>query len=87
MLLIKVPKLLSLFLIMNLQNRTNMLGIIEYLYTLTTVQNIPLYQSNRKTSVIGFGAAVKSILAISRNLLSTSNFKFVMTYKFSQEHE
>lgn len=64
-----------------------MMGIVEYLYSLTTIGNIPLYQSDRKTFVIGFGAAVKSILAVSKSLLNDSdNFKFVLSYKFSQDH-
>ncbi|KAI5716664.1 hypothetical protein M8J76_010347 [Diaphorina citri] len=63
-----------------------MMGIVKYLYSLTTIDNTPLYESNRKTFVIGFGAAVKSILAISKSLLDAGHFKYILTYKFSQDH-
>lgn len=47
-----------------------------------------LFKSKRKTFIIGFAMAIKSILAIANNLLrdNTTNFKYLLTYKFSQDH-
>lgn len=41
----------------------------------------------RKTFVIRFAAAVKSVLSIAKQILSdsTSGFKYLLTYNFSQE--
>ncbi|KAI5706041.1 hypothetical protein M8J75_004328 [Diaphorina citri] len=66
---------------------TEMMSIVEYLFSLTTLNNTPLHHSNRKTFIIGFGAAVKSVLFVSKTLLNDGDkFKYVLTYKFSQDH-
>lgn len=63
----------------NLDNlSTEMIAIVKYLYSLTNVGDLSLYKYNKKTFIIGFGAAVQSILAISKLLLNDSgHFKFV----------
>lgn len=62
--------------------------VIKYLYSLKTVGDKYLYQSNRKTFILGFAVACKSVLAIARKLLlqPNSEFKFVLSYKFSQDY-
>lgn len=62
------------------------MDILNYLYTLRTMEGVPLYMSLRKTFVVGFAAAVKSVLTISKYLLNSTSFKFVLSYKFSQDH-
>lgn len=58
---------------------------IEYLYSLKTLTGQHLWKSKRKTFIIGFATAVKSTLAIAKDLLMNHNFKFILTYKFSQD--
>jgi len=48
--------------------------------------NTKLCAGRRKVFVIGFAIAVKSILQISKNLLLKPDFKYLMTYRFSQDH-
>lgn len=64
----------------------DILNILDYLFSLTTIEGVPLYTSSRKTFLIGFAAAVKSIFSISRTLLNDEHFKFVLSYKFSQDY-
>jgi len=61
--------------------KTNM----QYLYSLKTVKGQYLWKSKPKTFVLGFAAAVKSTLAIANDLLTNHNFKYILTYKFSQD--
>lgn len=56
----------------------------RYLYSLKEVSGKPLWMTRRKTFIIGFATAIKSIIWISRNLF-VNNFKYVLTYKFSQD--
>lgn len=43
-----------------------------------------LWKSRRKTFILGFATSIKSTVAISKELLTCYNFKFILTYKFSQ---
>lgn len=56
----------------------------RYLYSLKEVSGKPLWMTRRKTFIIGFATTIKSIIWISRNLF-INNFKYVLTYKFSQD--
>lgn len=58
---------------------------IQYLYSLKTVKGQYLWKSKRKTFVLGFAAPVKSTLPTANDLLKNHNFKYILTYKFSQD--
>ncbi|KAL4090577.1 hypothetical protein QTP88_025382 [Uroleucon formosanum] len=58
---------------------------IEYSYSLKTVTGEYLWKSKRKTFIIGLATALKSTLAIAKDLLANHSFKFILTYKFSQD--
>lgn len=62
--------------------------IVEYLFTLCEPNGTPLYRGIRKTFVIGFTAAVRSVFSIAEELLLCPNsyFKYLLTYRFSQDH-
>lgn len=55
------------------------------MYSLKTVTGEYLWKSKRKTFIIGLATAVKSKLAIAKDLLANHSFKFILTYKFSQD--
>ena len=59
---------------------------IQYLNSLTTLNGIPLIVTRRKCFVIGFVTSLNSILTTARDLLATQYYKYVLTYKFSQDH-
>jgi len=46
---------------------------------------VPLWKSQRKTFIIEFATSIKSIINISKDLQANHGFKFVLTYKFSQD--
>lgn len=58
----------------------------HYLNSLTTLNNIPLVLTRRKCFVIGFVATLKAVLQTSKILLATDYYRYVLTYKFSQDH-
>lgn len=60
----------------------------QYLLSLKSLDGQPLVQHRRKTFIIGFVATCKSLLAISKEILFREHdpFRFVLTYKFSQDH-
>ncbi|XP_050064548.1 uncharacterized protein LOC126553424 [Aphis gossypii] len=63
------------------------LPIIEYLLSLTDVKGLPLYLTPRKTFLIGFAIAVKSVFAMAEDLFNSNcNYKYLLTYKCSQDH-
>lgn len=68
-----------------LKNR--ILPLIQYLYTLK-FEDQPLHTSNKKTFILGFAIAVKSLFKIAKAIFvdSSLNFNYVLTYKFSQDH-
>lgn len=59
--------------------------LIRYLYSLK-FKGLPLYTSNKKTFIIGFSIAVKSMFSIAKELFIVSPFTYILTYKFSQDH-
>lgn len=63
---------------------TKMNDNIKYLYSLKQINGKPLWMSKRRTFIIGFATAIKSVLLISKVLL-LKNFKYILTYKFSQD--
>lgn len=73
----------------NLEMLENVLNKdIRYLFSLKDVTGHSLYESRRKTFIIGTAVAIKSVLTICRKILSPNNtrFKYLLTYKFSQDH-
>jgi DNA transposase THAP9 len=59
--------------------------IFQYLFSLR-IDNEPLHKHGRRTFLIGFATAIKSVLAISRIVLvKYPSFKFVLTFHFSQD--
>jgi len=64
-------------------NRMN--SHIKYLYSLKTIDGVPLWKSQRKIFIIGFATSIKSTINTSKDLLVNHGFKFVLTYKFSQD--
>lgn len=68
--------------------KTKMTPLVNYLFGLCEVSGTPLYRGGRKTFVIRFAAAVKSIFLIAKQLLlpEDSYFKYLLTYRFSQDH-
>jgi len=60
--------------------------LINYLSTLK-FKNQLLYTTNKKTFILGFTAAVRSIFEISKTIFTENlNFKYIITYNFSQDH-
>ena len=61
---------------------------IHYLSTLTNTNNIPLLQHRRKTFILGMIINARSILSLGCKLLNRVDnpFKYVLTYKTSQDH-
>jgi len=60
--------------------------LIKYLYTLKFKESL-LHISSKKTFILGFAIAVKSFFSMSRSLfVQHPNFKYLLTYKFSQDH-
>jgi len=46
----------------------------------------PLHRSKRRLCVVGLCASIDSILTVSYDLLQTGFCKYVLTYRFSQDH-
>lgn len=66
--------------------RTKIIPFINYLYSLK-FKNKPLFTTNKKTFILGFAAAVKSIFEISTEVFTENlKFKYILTYYFSQDH-
>lgn len=60
---------------------------IQYLYSLTEHNNNQLLcTGRRKVFIIGFAAAVKSIFQIAKIILQGDSFKYLLIYRFSQDH-
>jgi len=47
--------------------------------------NNQLCLRSRKMFIMGFAAAVKSVLDIAKQILLKLSFKYLLTYKFSQD--
>ncbi len=67
-----------------------LLSAAEYLLSLKTNTPVPqpLSTSQRKTFIIGFVTCVKSTISMATQMLSlsTNPFKYLLTYKYSQDH-
>ena len=60
---------------------------VKLLTSLTDLNGLKIVNGPRKTFIQGFAISIKSILAITKDLLQRSNspYEFVLTYKFSQD--
>ena len=67
-----------------------LLSAAKYLLSLKTKSPVPklLSTSQRRTFIIGFVTCIKSTIAMAKQMLSlsTNPFKYLLTYKFSQDH-
>jgi len=68
-----------------------LIPIIQYLFSLKIQNQSKILQfvhtTNKKSFIIGFAIATKSILSIAKALFhETPHFKYDLTYKFSQDH-
>jgi len=59
---------------------------IEYLESLVTLNDISLLLTRRKCFIVGFVTTLRSVLQISIDLLATEYYKYILSYKFSQDH-
>ena len=50
------------------------------------LNGIPLHQSPRKTTVLGFSAAITSIISIYYEFVATKYITYLSTYRLSQDH-
>ena len=60
----------------------------SYLLSLTDKSGVPLIRHRRKTFILGFIAASKSVRELAYLLLTRKDnpFQYILTYKFSQDH-
>lgn len=58
----------------------------EYVFELKTLDGCPLHRSRRKTFVIGLIGTLESVLELSRTLLLQADYKYILTFRFSQDH-
>jgi len=65
--------------------RPFLLEAVDYLLHLK-LGGIPLHQSPRKTTVLGFVATVKSVLGLFDNHVAAGSLKYLATYRLSQDH-
>lgn len=66
--------------------RSKIIPFINYLNKLK-FKNKLLFTTNKKTFILGFAAAVKSIFEIANKLFTENlNFKYILTCYFSQDH-
>ena len=65
-----------------------MIENINYLFQLRDLSGTLLCHSGRKTFLIGLAVSVKSVFDVAKQLLRapTSVFKYMLLYKFSQDH-
>ena len=70
------------------ERRTFLENTVTYIEKLTDVKGKKLTSGKRKTAWIGFICTIKSTIAIVQHLLMRDNmpFKYVLTYKMSQDH-
>lgn len=59
---------------------------IKYLTSLRTLNDIPLLCTRRNCFINGFIMSLNSVLSAAIDLLATPFYKYVLTYKFSQDH-
>lgn len=60
---------------------------LEYLKTLKHSNGEPLHISKNKTAILGFSITIKSIIGMYEDYIEKQNMlKYMLTYKFSQDH-
>ena len=60
----------------------------KYLLAVKSIDGVPIIRHPRKTFVLGFVITIKSTLEMAKQMLTLPEkpFKYVLTYKFSQDH-
>lgn len=59
---------------------------IKYLLELKDIKGKPLWQTPRKTPIIGFVISLTSVLGIFDDFVKSGHLKYLLTYKLSQDH-
>ena len=61
---------------------------ISYLHSLQTPSGDPLFQSRRKTFIVGFTATANCVMQLADSLLSSpsAGYEFLLTFRLSQDH-
>lgn len=73
-------------------NKNNLLKSIEqleYYYDYLSqlkIEEISVLKHSRKTFALGFMSDINSIKILAERLLQQLDFKYILTYKFSQDH-
>lgn len=59
---------------------------VEFLQGLATIDGDKLIKTRKSTGFIGFVFCLNSLVTVSRRLLVETSMKYVLSYKFSQDH-
>ncbi|XP_060866105.1 uncharacterized protein LOC132941892 [Metopolophium dirhodum] len=59
---------------------------VEYLLNLTDIKGVPIYLTPRKTFIIGLAIAIKAMFSLADEIFQITQYKYILTYKFSQDH-
>lgn len=57
-----------------------------YLLSLLEPSGLPIYQGKRNQCVVGFIISAQSTLDLAMELLSRQDYRYLLTYKYSQDH-
>ncbi|GFR58231.1 THAP domain-containing protein 9 [Elysia marginata] len=57
-----------------------------YLLSLQEPSGLPLHQGRRNQCVLGFMITARSTLKLAEDLLGKESYRYLLTYKFSQDH-
>lgn len=57
-----------------------------YIKSLSQPNGVKILESNRKSGFLGFLVTIRSVLSLYTDLIETEKLKFLLTYKFSQDH-
>lgn len=61
-------------------------NVQTYLLSLQEPSGLPLHQGRRNQCVVGFIIAAQSTLDLAMELLSRHDYRYLLTYKYSQDH-
>ncbi|XP_060855698.1 uncharacterized protein LOC132933424 [Metopolophium dirhodum] len=66
--------------------KKTIIPLVDYLLSLTNINGTFICDTPRRTFIIGFAVAVKSVFSIAEELLNNFDYKYFLTYKLSQDH-
>ena len=72
-------------------NKTTWLSFLnnaeKYIISLQTTAGVPLYQTKRKTAILGYLFMIRNVKSIFQEYIEKKNMiKYLITYKFSQDY-